>query len=212
MFMQGCAGDANPFPRGEEAIARRHGSDLAQEVLRVLELKLASIRGPLTTLQEKVALPLQSKLTRVDIERIAKGRGGWRSFVANGMIETLQNEGKLPDSYSAPIALWQFGDDLTLVGLSGEVVVEYEVAGTLRVPSAIAGYGTRSVPATSSCFWLRHTECACYFVSGYGTRSVPATCLFGYGTRSVPATMSVSGYGTRSVPAPHASRSRLSQT
>ena len=25
----------------------------------------------------------------------------------------------------APMALWQFGDDLTLVGMSGEVVVDY---------------------------------------------------------------------------------------
>ncbi|HJN12241.1 MAG: neutral/alkaline non-lysosomal ceramidase N-terminal domain-containing protein [Pirellulaceae bacterium] len=125
MFMQGCAGDANPFPRGEEAIARKHGSDLGQEVLRVLETKLAPVRGPLKMLHQTIALPLQSHLTKTDIERLRQGRGGWRSFVAAGMLEALQRDGKLADSYSAPIALWQFGEDLTLVGLSGEVVVDY---------------------------------------------------------------------------------------
>lgn len=125
MFMQGCAGDANPFPRGEEAIARKHGAVLGQEVLRVLKTKLAPVRGPLKMLHQSVALPLQSRLTKADIERLGQGRGGWRSFVADGMLEALQRDGKLPDSYSTPIALWQFGEDLTLVGLSGEVVVDY---------------------------------------------------------------------------------------
>ncbi len=125
MFMQGCAGDANPFPRGEEAIARKHGTDLGEEVLRVLETKLSPIRGPLKILHHTVTLPLQSHLTKAGIERLGQGRGGWRSFVAEGMLEALQRDGKLPESYSTPIALWQFGDDLTLVGLSGEVVVDY---------------------------------------------------------------------------------------
>jgi len=30
-----------------------------------------------------------------------------------------------PEYYPAPLAVWQFGQDLTLVALSGEVVVDY---------------------------------------------------------------------------------------
>src|SRR5205823_10023283 len=30
-----------------------------------------------------------------------------------------------PTHYAAPLTVWQFGKDLTLVGLSGEVVVDY---------------------------------------------------------------------------------------
>ena len=38
----------------------------------------------------------------------------------------LLNRGeKLPNHYNCPIAVWQFGNDLTLVGLPGEVVVDY---------------------------------------------------------------------------------------
>ena len=40
MFMQGCAGDANPYPRGSEELARLHGAALGDEVLRVLQEEL----------------------------------------------------------------------------------------------------------------------------------------------------------------------------
>ncbi len=125
MFMQGCAGDTNPFPRGSEEIARMHGDTLGNEVLRVLGEDQTPIRGPLTMIFETVDLPLQSAPTREEISQIAAGRGGWRRFVAEKMTEALDKGESLPTHYNAPLALWQFGDDLTFVGLSGEVVVDY---------------------------------------------------------------------------------------
>lgn len=59
MFTQGCGGDANPYPRESEEIARIHGMTLGKEVLRVLETKLAPVRGQLTTLLSSVDLLLQ---------------------------------------------------------------------------------------------------------------------------------------------------------
>ena len=41
------------------------------------------------------------------------------------MLAKLNRGEKLPTSYRCPVTVWQFGDDLTLVGLSGEVVVDY---------------------------------------------------------------------------------------
>src|SRR5207302_11365708 len=41
------------------------------------------------------------------------------------MLEKLERGEKLPTHYPAPIAVWQFGKDLTLIALSGEVVVDY---------------------------------------------------------------------------------------
>ena len=41
------------------------------------------------------------------------------------MVEILESGEELPRTFDAPLAVWQFGDDLTLVGLSGEVVNEY---------------------------------------------------------------------------------------
>ena len=55
----------------------------------------------------------------------AKGSPSWRSWMATAMLESLDKGQKLPSSYRAPIAVWQFGSDLTLVALSGEAVVDY---------------------------------------------------------------------------------------
>lgn len=124
MFMQGCAGDANPYPRGTEELARLHGAALGGEVVRLLESKLQPVAGPLGTQLETVDLPLQ-QMSRQQIEQLAVGSGGWRRFVSERMLEELDEHGKLAQQYTAPVAFWQFGDDLSLVALPGEVVVDY---------------------------------------------------------------------------------------
>src|SRR5207244_87125 len=47
MFILGCAGDSNPYPRGTLELAREHGATLGKEVCRVLETKLRPVTGPL---------------------------------------------------------------------------------------------------------------------------------------------------------------------
>ncbi len=125
LFMQGCAGDANPHPRGTEEIAQLHGRALGAEVAAVLESDVTPISGTLQTELEMIALPLQHQITWSQIEQLAKGRGGWRRFVSGEMLRHLEEHGKLPQSYAAPFAVWQIGNDLTLIGLPGEVVVDY---------------------------------------------------------------------------------------
>ena len=124
MFMQNCGGDANPYPRGSEELARQHGEELGREVLRVLETDLKPVRGPLRTAFELTDLPLQPAPSREDIETL-KNSGGWKGFVGRKMLSVLEKGGELPRTYTAPIAVWQFGEDLTLVGLPGEVVADY---------------------------------------------------------------------------------------
>jgi hypothetical protein len=125
MLMLGCAGDANPFPRGTVENARDHGAQLGGEVSRVLGLKLQPVRGPLTALLERVPLPLQEPAPKEELEKIAKSGPGYRQPIARLQLQRLEKGEKAPTHYTAPIALWQFGADLTLVGLSGEVVVDY---------------------------------------------------------------------------------------
>ena len=47
MFMMGCGGDANPYPRDTMELAKAHGAELGQEVARVVDSKLRPITGPL---------------------------------------------------------------------------------------------------------------------------------------------------------------------
>ncbi len=125
MFMLGCAGDSNPYPRGTMALARQHGETLAAEVERVLGGKLRPVGGPLRIAFTRVDLPLQTSLTRDELTKLAANKRDARSFAAGQLLALLDKGEKLPDHYTCPLTVWQFGDDLTLVGLSGEVVVDY---------------------------------------------------------------------------------------
>jgi neutral ceramidase len=124
MFMQGCAGDANPYPRGSHEIAEQHGVELATEVSRVLTTKLAPVRGPLKTAWREVALPLAPPPSREELTRQAAGKSG-PAVSAQRMLARLDRGEKLETEYKCPVSVWQFGEDLTLVSLSGEVVVDY---------------------------------------------------------------------------------------
>src|SRR5262249_44346408 len=120
MFMIGCAGDANPYPRGTLELAHEHGVTLGKEVCRVLETKLRPVQGPLQVAFDQAALPMQSP-ARADLEKLAAGKNSLQAGIARRMLATLDRGEKLPTCYNAPVAVWQFGNDLTLVGLSGEV-------------------------------------------------------------------------------------------
>ncbi len=124
MFMIGCGGSANPYPRGTVEAAEQNGRSLGAEVCRVAVEKLAPVRGPLRVENDYVDLPLKPVPAREQLEEMVKGPG-YIAFNARQMIEALDGGESLPTKYSAPIAVWQFGDDLTLVALSGEVVNGY---------------------------------------------------------------------------------------
>jgi hypothetical protein len=142
MFMMGCGGDANPYPRGTIDSVKQHGTDLGTEVCRVLGTELRPIGGPLRAELGHVELPLQPVPSRERLEEMIKGPSHLRSN-AKRMLEALERKESLPTHYRAPIAVWQFGDALTLVALPGETVSEFvplveKVLGPRRL--WVAGY------------------------------------------------------------------------
>jgi hypothetical protein len=125
MFMLGLAGDANPYPRGKMEMAHDHGVNLGKEVCRVLETKLKPVTGPLQIAFARVDLPLQTNLSREELQKLADNKRDIRSYCATQMLALLDKGEKPPAKYTCPVTVWQFGQSLTLVGLSGEVVVDY---------------------------------------------------------------------------------------
>jgi hypothetical protein len=123
LFMLGLAGDSNPYPRGTMDLARRHGVALGQEVDRVLQGPMRPVRGQLRIAFARIGLPLQKAPPRAELEKQARKRG-LEAWIAGQMLATLDRGEKLPEHYPCPVAVWQIGD-LTLVALSGEVVVDY---------------------------------------------------------------------------------------
>ncbi|MSU64446.1 MAG: hypothetical protein EXS31_19000 [Pedosphaera sp.] len=141
MFMIGCGGDANPYPRGTMNNARDNGAALGQEVSRILASPMQPVRGPLTCEFDQARLPLQ-QLARAELEKMTNGPS-WQAGNAKAMLAKVGRGEKPAMAYDAPVAVWQFGGDLTLVGLSGEVVVDFvplieQAIGPLQV--WIAGY------------------------------------------------------------------------
>lgn len=125
LMMLGCAGDANPYPRDTMELAERHGTSLGREIIRVLSGKMTPVAGgTLTTVMEQIALPLSEPPASPDLETMAKSGPSYKQGVAKGILELMEKREKPPKSYPAPVAVWQIGD-LTLVALSGEVVVDY---------------------------------------------------------------------------------------
>ncbi|MCS7306378.1 MAG: neutral/alkaline non-lysosomal ceramidase N-terminal domain-containing protein [Thermoguttaceae bacterium] len=179
MFIAGCAGDTNPYPRGEIEHARKHGADLGAEVCRVLQGKLQPVRGPLCTLLEYAEAPLQPVPPQEELEKLAKGPAHL-AHNAKRMLAALKEGKPLPTKFLVPIALWQFGEDLTLVGISGEVLGGYvlrvekaigplnlwvagyinEVFGYLPTAAAIAegGYETRGLYTEQAGFFAPQVE------------------------------------------------------
>ncbi len=123
MFMSGCGADANPEPRGTMERARLHGANLAEEVDRVLEGSLMPIQGTLSTSASEVDLPLQ-QLSRPQIEAYTT-ISSTQALMAKHMLTVLDRGESLPTSFRVPLAVWQLGQDLTLVALPSEPVAEY---------------------------------------------------------------------------------------
>lgn len=123
LFLAGCGGDANPEPRGTIEQARTHGEALGREVCRVLDGPLAPVAGPLRVAYEQVDLPLQA--LSGDQLRGYLDRPNFQAWQARHMLEVLDAGDRLPSHYTVPVAVWRFGDDLTLAALPGEPVAGY---------------------------------------------------------------------------------------
>src|SRR5437660_3827155 len=124
MFLIGGGGHATPYPRGTMKEALEHGATLGQEVCRILDGTLRPVSGPLTCVLDQASLPLQP-FSRSALEKMATDGPSWQTGNAKAMLAKLDHGEKLASTYDCPAAVWQFGTNLTLVALSGEVVVDY---------------------------------------------------------------------------------------
>lgn len=110
MFLQGCAGDQNPYPRRSDVVpgvtdlelCQQHGRSLANAVEMAITVNPRGISGPLHSVYEEVSLD-------------------------------YADPKKHATSY--PVQVIRFGNDLTLVALGSETVVDY----SLRLKRELAG-------------------------------------------------------------------------
>ncbi len=119
LFLAGCGGDQNPYPRSELHYAQKHGRSLATAVEAAIETNQRTLRH-----QHPLAGPLQCVYDTVDLEFNTPDR---------------------PD-FPYPVQIVQFGNELTIVALGTEVVVDYSLRlkrelGKADAPAVwVAGY------------------------------------------------------------------------
>jgi uncharacterized protein YjeT (DUF2065 family) len=135
MFMAGCGADQNPYPRSKEELVRYHGRTLATAVEAALQAVPRPLGGPLRTALEDVTLDFTPPPSRAELEQFAANPKSPQRSSAQRLLKQLQETGKLRTSYSYPVQVLRFGQDLTLVALAGEVVVDY----ALRLKRELAG-------------------------------------------------------------------------
>ena len=125
MFVNGCGADCDPMPRSSEELPKLYGELLAVAVGRVMERKMESLNGPLTTAFEHVDIPFQTPPTRAELQQRLTTATGMRARHARQLLGILDREGKLEETYAYPVQVWQFGTGMTFIALGGEVVVDY---------------------------------------------------------------------------------------
>lgn len=141
LFLMGCAGDQNPYPRGQmvpdqtpEDLAQQHGRALANAVSTALGTRLRAVRAPLRSAYGHAALDY----TPLDAAALARYRAPEHTPPVIARARALQaslQRGEKPAPLACPVQVVQFGADLTLVAIGGEPVVDY----ALRLKRELAG-------------------------------------------------------------------------
>jgi putative membrane-bound dehydrogenase-like protein len=123
----GCGADQNPNPRGTMELTVQHGEEVAAEVSRLLKSERKPIRGKLDCQAKDITLPLAPLPSREEWEKRAAITTPNISYIAQKNLARLGRGEKLPTELPYRVETWNFGDDLAMVFLPGEVTVDYEL-------------------------------------------------------------------------------------
>jgi len=125
LFITGCGADANPYPRGSMMLSNAHGLQLAGAVSRALSEPMIPVTGPISAAFDRVDLPLDKIPDKSYYEAKLLEKAPPTKRYAQRFLDMLARGESLPQSYSAPLQVFRFGDAFTLIALSGEVVADY---------------------------------------------------------------------------------------
>jgi len=127
LFVAGCAGDQNPYPRREIAYAEKHGAELAEAVLSTISSGITPVHGPIHAAFAEIPLELSTPPTRDEVERQAESDNVYVQRRAAHLLKQFEKHGELQTHYPYPVQVWRFADTLQLTALGGEVVVDYSL-------------------------------------------------------------------------------------
>jgi len=122
----GCGADANPQPRPGIELAKQHGNEIATNVNQLLARKLTPIHGQLECRAKQIQIPFDILPTRAEWEGRAKQKD-YVGYHARWNLAKLDRGESLPTQLPYLVQTWNFGNDLAMLFLPGEVVVDYSL-------------------------------------------------------------------------------------
>ncbi|MFA6126615.1 MAG: neutral/alkaline non-lysosomal ceramidase N-terminal domain-containing protein [Bacteroidales bacterium] len=141
VFLAGCGADQDPSPRGTIELASQHGKTLAEAVQRALAGGMHQVRPPIRTDYTTVDLefpPLDLAKYQNDIlsdDKYIRNRAQLMLEAYNKWWEVTR--------FPYPVQAIRFNKDLTILGMGGEVVVDYSLNMKKQYPAEnlfVAGY------------------------------------------------------------------------
>jgi hypothetical protein len=123
----GCGGDANPNPRGNLEFAKQNGNAICTAVNELVRQPQTPLRQKLVCRTKPIALPYDTLPTRETWTARAQSTNHWIAYHAKLNLRRLDRGEKLPTELPYLVQTWNFGNDLAMVFLPGEVVVDYSL-------------------------------------------------------------------------------------
>jgi hypothetical protein len=123
----GCGADANPQPRGTIELARQYGNEIRTAVNGLVQQPLRPLQQRLVCRIKPIALPFDTLPDREEWTASAQSTNHWIAYHAKKNLARLDAFEKLPTRLPYLVQEWNFGDELAMVFLPGEVVVDYSL-------------------------------------------------------------------------------------
>lgn len=130
LFWAGCGADQNPVPRRQAVLSVEYGRQLADRVSDVLRRPMTPVTGGLRMAYAEIDLAFADLPSRDQLVKEAASSDPKQRYVASRarmLLQQLEQKGSLRGTYPYPVQVWQWGPDLRLVTLGGEVVVDYSL-------------------------------------------------------------------------------------
>jgi hypothetical protein len=139
LFVTGCAGDADPHPYGTLELARAHGEALGDAVKLLLArpLLMKPVSGTLRSALTEATIRFGGPTDRASYEKLLNDPNTNRRRHAQRMIEAIDAGRPIRTELPYAVQAFALGDGLTLLALSGEVVVDYAI----RLQAELGGEG-----------------------------------------------------------------------
>jgi hypothetical protein len=127
LFLMGCGGDQNPYPRGKVEQAEQHGRTLANAVEAALLPAAVPLEPHLATSLELCSLAFAPLPDKARLSQRAESSNAFEARHARRVLKLLEEHGENIPDYDLPVQVVRLGRKLTLAAIGGETVVDFSL-------------------------------------------------------------------------------------